>query len=175
MWRIGHRKWFHRPRVGVCRVLRPQCRARARSGPALCPRNGVAPVLLDRWFCTDVRRTRKRGHPLDSRALAARARGLALSCCCTTSLINNMPCYSSVTSVGDRASYTDTHLDCRFMKVRLDRVLFVEVEGSKDEVTKCGAAVPEFERLDKQETWRAPYSPYAPGWWNVFMPGAIKE
>lgn len=57
----------------------------------------------------------------------------------------------------------------------MDRVLFVEVEGSKEEVTKCGAAVPEFERLDKQDNWRAPYSPYAPGWWNVFMPGAIKE
>eukprot|EP00892_Ulva_mutabilis_P011994 jgi/Ulvmu1/9167/UM005_0265.1 len=63
----------------------------------------------------------------------------------------------------------------KFMKVRLDRVLFVEVEGSLEEVTKCGAPVPAFDRLDEQGVWRAPYSPYAPGWWNVFMPGAIKE
>ena len=57
------------------------------------------------------------------------------------------------------------------MKLRLDRVMMVEVTGTKEEVTKCGAPVPDFVRLDQQKGWVAPYPPYAPGWWNVFMPG----
>lgn len=28
--------------------------------------------------------------------------------------------------------------------------------------------VPEFPPLDRDK-WTAPYSPYKPGWWNVFM------
>jgi hypothetical protein len=63
-------------------------------------------------------------------------------------------------------------LCCRYMKLRLDRVLFVEVEGSQEEITRCGSRVPKFERLDDAgKTWTAPYSPYASGWWEVFMPG----
>lgn len=62
------------------------------------------------------------------------------------------------------------------MKLRLDRVLFVEVEGTKEEVTKCGSAVPDFEKLDANgKTWNAPYTPYAPGWWDVFMPGKVDK
>jgi hypothetical protein len=62
------------------------------------------------------------------------------------------------------------------MKLRLDRVLYCEVEGTADEVTRCGAAVPEFERLDAEgKHWTAPYTPYARGWWDVFMPGQVKE
>eukprot|EP01025_Chloroclados_australasicus_P030556 TRINITY_DN3068_c0_g1_i3.p3 TRINITY_DN3068_c0_g1~~TRINITY_DN3068_c0_g1_i3.p3 ORF type:complete len:144 (-),score=24.90 TRINITY_DN3068_c0_g1_i3:291-722(-) len=62
----------------------------------------------------------------------------------------------------------------RYMKLRLDRVLYMEVEGTQEEVTKCGAPVPEFSRLDSgDKKWVAPYTPYAPGWWNVFMPGAV--
>lgn len=64
------------------------------------------------------------------------------------------------------------------MKLRLDRVLFCEVEGSFEEVTKCGAAVPDFEKLDsaaKDQKWIAPYQPYAKGWWDVFMPGKLEQ
>ena len=62
------------------------------------------------------------------------------------------------------------------MKLRLDRVLFVEVEGTQDEITKCGAPVPAFEKLDAEgKTWNAPYTPYAPGWWDVFMPGKVSK
>ena len=53
-------------------------------------------------------------------------------------------------------------------------MLFVEVEGSKDEITKCGAPVPKFEKLDEQnKEYLAPYTPYAQGWWDVFMPGKV--
>jgi hypothetical protein len=62
------------------------------------------------------------------------------------------------------------------MKLRLDRVLFVEVRGKQEEITKCGAPVPAFEQLDSEgKTWNAPYSPYAPGWWDVFMPGQVDQ
>lgn len=60
------------------------------------------------------------------------------------------------------------------MKLRLDRVLFLEVTGSQEDITACGAPVPAFGRLDGEPSkWTAPYSPYAPGWWNVFMPGKV--
>ena len=53
--------------------------------------------------------------------------------------------------------------------------MLLKVEGTKDELIKCGAPVPEFTRLDKTDKWIAPYSPYAPGWWSVFMPGAVEK
>lgn len=90
-------------------------------------------------------------------------------------LLHHCCTISTVQSAASPLKMMLVSLMCRFMKVRLDRVLFVEVEGTMEEVTKCGAPVPDFERLDEQGTWRAPYSPYAPGWWNVFMPGAVKE
>lgn len=55
--------------------------------------------------------------------------------------------------------------------------MFLEVQGTQEEITKCGAPVPEFKRLDAADAdvkWIAPYSPYAPGWWSVFMPGAVE-
>lgn len=53
-----------------------------------------------------------------------------------------------------------------FMKLRLDRVLKLDVGPMTiDEATKSTAEVPEF----KSETWRAPYTPYSKGWWEVFM------
>lgn len=60
------------------------------------------------------------------------------------------------------------------MKLRLDRVMFVEVEGTFEEVTKCGAKVPAFKSLDQKPNWVAPYPAYAPGWWDVFMPGKME-
>lgn len=55
---------------------------------------------------------------------------------------------------------------CRFMKLRLDRVLKLDVGNmSIDEATKSTAEIPEF----KDQEWIAPYSPYSKGWWEVFM------
>jgi len=63
-----------------------------------------------------------------------------------------------------------------FMKLRLDRVLRLDppTELTPEEALKCGAPVPDFESLDRSlsqegKKWTAPYSPYKPGWWNVFL------
>jgi hypothetical protein len=54
------------------------------------------------------------------------------------------------------------------MKLRLDRVLKVDLKGMTEaEVMAKGEALPEFK---KPEKWTAPYSMYAPGWWEVFYP-----
>lgn len=54
-----------------------------------------------------------------------------------------------------------------FMKLRLDRVLKLDLGNmSIDTATKSTAEVPEFEN---NKTWRAPYTPYGKGWWNVFI------
>lgn len=55
-----------------------------------------------------------------------------------------------------------------FMKLRLDRVLKVDLVGlSKEEALAAGEALPEFKR---PEAWNAPYAMYSPGWWKVFYP-----
>lgn len=57
-----------------------------------------------------------------------------------------------------------------FMKLRLDRVLRIDLQGMpKDEALSAGEALPEFK---KPATWTAPYSMYTPGWWLSFYPGA---
>eukprot|EP00887_Chlorella_sp_A99_P002509 scaffold6.g2509.t1 len=54
-----------------------------------------------------------------------------------------------------------------FMKVRLDRVLWVDLgELTVDEAAKSTAEVPKFPPPEK---WIAPYAPYAWGWWEVFQ------
>ncbi len=56
----------------------------------------------------------------------------------------------------------------RFMKLRLDRVLKIELGPvSRDEALAVGGVVPQY---PKPEKWTAPYSPYSPGWWEVFLP-----
>ncbi|KAK9813708.1 hypothetical protein WJX73_004235 [Symbiochloris irregularis] len=56
-----------------------------------------------------------------------------------------------------------------FMKLRLDRVLRLELgEMTREEVTKSVGKVPEYGPLDKSK-WTAPYSPYRPGWWEMFI------
>jgi hypothetical protein len=56
------------------------------------------------------------------------------------------------------------------MKVRLDRVLKIELKGmSEAEVLAMGEALPEFK---KPEKWTAPYGAYAPRWWETFFPNA---
>jgi len=64
--------------------------------------------------------------------------------------------------------FIDRHslIVCRFMKLRLDRVLKLDLGNmSIDAATKSTAKVPEFE----SQEWNAPYTPYAKGWWEVFM------
>lgn len=57
---------------------------------------------------------------------------------------------------------------CSFMKLRLDRVLRIDLGAMPEaEALAVGSAVPEFQKPAK---WTAPYSPYSPGWWNVFLP-----
>lgn len=58
-------------------------------------------------------------------------------------------------------------LYCSFMKLRLDRVLKLDLgKMAIDDATKSTAPLPEFKPPEK---WSAPYSPYAYGWWEVFM------
>ncbi|GLC39357.1 hypothetical protein PLESTM_000887200 [Pleodorina starrii] len=55
-----------------------------------------------------------------------------------------------------------------FMKLRLDRVLRIDLKDMPDsEVLAVGGEVPEFKQEGK---WTAPYARYTPGWWNVFVP-----
>lgn len=53
------------------------------------------------------------------------------------------------------------------MKLRLDRVLMLDLAAVPEaDLFKSNGPVPEF---PAREGWTAPYSPYAPGWWEVFM------
>ena len=53
------------------------------------------------------------------------------------------------------------HSKFRFMKLRLDRVLKLELTGlSRQEVFQSGGPVPDFTPPEK---WTAPYSPYRKG------------
>ncbi|EFJ45542.1 hypothetical protein VOLCADRAFT_106005 [Volvox carteri f. nagariensis] len=55
-----------------------------------------------------------------------------------------------------------------FMKLRLDRVLRIDLKDMPDsEVLAVGGEVPEFKPVGK---WTAPYARYTPGWWKVFEP-----
>ncbi|KAL6762336.1 hypothetical protein V8C86DRAFT_1784739, partial [Haematococcus lacustris] len=56
-----------------------------------------------------------------------------------------------------------------FMKLRLDRVVRIDLGSAEQaEVLAVGGTVPEMKGPEK---WTAPYPRYAPGWWNVFVPG----
>ena len=63
-----------------------------------------------------------------------------------------------------------------FMKLRLDRVLNVELgEMTPAEALASAGPPPDFAPLDRSPEagpWTAPYSPYKPGWWNVFTESA---
>lgn len=54
------------------------------------------------------------------------------------------------------------------MKLRLDRVLRIDLGAIPDaEALAVGGQIGDLPKPDK---WTAPYSRYAPGWWEVFMP-----
>lgn len=58
-------------------------------------------------------------------------------------------------------------MSCSFMKLRLDRVLKLDLgKMNIDDATKSTAPLPKF---NPPEKWTAPYSAYASGWWEVFM------
>ncbi|KIZ00618.1 hypothetical protein MNEG_7344 [Monoraphidium neglectum] len=55
-----------------------------------------------------------------------------------------------------------------FMKLRLDRVLKIELVGlTTEEVLEAGEALPEFKR---PEIKTSPYPWYSAGWWEKFYP-----
>lgn len=55
----------------------------------------------------------------------------------------------------------------RFMKIRMDRVLMGELEGTPSEVLKSNG---EIEPFTAPKTWDAPYRKYSHGWWHMFRP-----
>ncbi len=56
----------------------------------------------------------------------------------------------------------------RFMKLRLDRVLRIDLGAVPEaEASAAGGKVPDYGSMPN---WTAPYAQYAPGWWNVFLP-----
>ncbi|EIE18275.1 hypothetical protein COCSUDRAFT_60467 [Coccomyxa subellipsoidea C-169] len=60
-----------------------------------------------------------------------------------------------------------------FMKLRLDRVMKLDLgELTPEQALDAGAPYPEFPPLDRTK-WTAPYSPYKPGWWNAFEPAVF--
>ena len=62
---------------------------------------------------------------------------------------------------------------CRFMKLRLDRVMKLELgQMTPEQALAAGADYPEFPPLDRAK-WTAPYSPYKPGWWKAFDPSVF--
>jgi hypothetical protein len=62
------------------------------------------------------------------------------------------------------------------MKLRLDRVLKIELKGlSKEEALAAGAPLPDYN--ERRGEWKAsfakftaPYPPYSAGWWKAFYP-----
>ena len=59
---------------------------------------------------------------------------------------------------------------CRFMKLRLDRVLKLDLgDMTRAEAAKSVGKLPEYGPLDKDK-WTAPYAPYRSGWWEMFIP-----
>ncbi len=62
---------------------------------------------------------------------------------------------------------TPTHSACSFRRLRLDRVIQVQLKDmTAEEVATSTQPVPKFPPPAK---WTAPYKPYAWGWWDRFM------
>ena len=63
---------------------------------------------------------------------------------------------------------------CRFMKLRLDRVLKLELVGlSRTEVFKSNGPVPKFTQPTPKCS--SPYPSYAYGWWEAFFPENVNK
>lgn len=59
------------------------------------------------------------------------------------------------------------------MKLRLDRVLSDSYEA--DSLEEALASNPTTLEFEKPENWVAPYPKYEFGWWEPFLPNAVKE
>lgn len=58
-----------------------------------------------------------------------------------------------------------------FMKLRLDRVLKFDLGAiPESEALAAGGAIPDYTKVGKKWDATIPYSRYASGWWNVFLP-----
>eukprot|EP00983_Pelagomonas_calceolata_P063016 1147544-Pelagomonas_calceolata.AAC.2 len=85
-----------------------------------------------------------------------------------TRCIPSIPCPSISGSGFSKVRVVLLILTCRFMKLRLDRVLRFDLGPIADsEALAVGGKVPEFK---KPEKWTAPYPGYTPGWWEKFIP-----
>ena len=62
---------------------------------------------------------------------------------------------------------------CRFMKLRLDRVLSESYEA--ESLEEALASNPTDIKFEKPEKWVAPYPKYEYGWWETFLPHGSKE
>lgn len=58
---------------------------------------------------------------------------------------------------------------CRFMKLRLDRVLKGEFEASSDASVALKGEQPKAD-FKRPEPWTAPYKKYEDKWWEPFLP-----
>lgn len=66
-------------------------------------------------------------------------------------------------------TFERSHPSGRFMKLRLDRVLKLELAGLKRaEVFKSNGPVPKFTQPTPK--YSSPYPSYAYGWWEAFFP-----
>lgn len=47
-------------------------------------------------------------------------------------------------------------------------------EMTQEQAVKSAGSLPQYGPLDKGN-WTAPYAPYRPGWWEMFMPKNDKQ
>jgi len=62
----------------------------------------------------------------------------------------------------------------RFMKLRLDKVMWVEL-GSPEDLTKIMSSTGDVPEFEFPSNWSAPYMQYTQGWWRVFVPDEAKD
>lgn len=82
--------------------------------------------------------------------------------------LENFPDFTKRLSRPAVALVSTDYLWITFMKLRLDRVLRGEIEAETlSEAVKSNPVNVDFE---KPQTWTAPYTKYAGGWWTPFLP-----
>ncbi|GLC54669.1 hypothetical protein PLESTB_000893700 [Pleodorina starrii] len=141
---VGHKAAVSRPVVRPFTARRPTVVARAAAAPE-------SPVQTKEWFALEQNRETDFFIVPEPVWLDKKFPELAKQV--------KRPCVALIST--DKAWIT-------FMKLRLDRVLRIDLKDMPDsEVLAVGGEVPEFKQEGK---WTAPYARYTPGWWNVFVP-----
>lgn len=56
------------------------------------------------------------------------------------------------------------------MKLRLDRVLKVELVGMSEKEALAAGEKLDVSKMKMPAKWTAPYGAYSAGWWEVFYP-----